>query len=106
VAQPFCSGESRTWIDLILPSALPYVVTGLRLPIGRALIGVIVAEFCTAFAGPRNLIVTNANSFRTDRTFVPILLVALLGITLTRCRNGPSAKSCGGQQRTDPCDDP
>jgi NitT/TauT family transport system permease protein len=44
---------------------------------------VIVAEFCTAFAGPRNLIVTNANSFRTDRTFVPIPLVALLGITLT-----------------------
>jgi ABC-type nitrate/sulfonate/bicarbonate transport system permease component len=83
VAQSFCSGESRMWIDLILPSALPYVVTGLRLAIGRALIGVIVAEFFTAFAGLGNLIVTNANSFRTDRTFVPILLIALLGITLT-----------------------
>jgi ABC-type nitrate/sulfonate/bicarbonate transport system permease component len=83
VAQSFCSKESRMWIDLILPSALPYVVTGLRLAIGRALIGVIVAEFFTAFAGLGNLIVTNANSFRTDRTFVPILLIALLGITLT-----------------------
>lgn len=83
VAHSFCSGESRMWIDLILPSALPYVVTGLRLAIGRALIGVIVAEFFTAFAGLGNLIVTNANSFRTDRTFVPILLIALLGITLT-----------------------
>lgn len=83
VAQAFCSKESRMWIDLILPSALPYVVTGLRLAIGRALIGVIVAEFFTAFAGLGNLIVTNANSFRTDRTFVPILLIALLGITLT-----------------------
>ena len=71
------------WSDLILPSALPYVVTGLRLAIGRALIGVIVAEFSPAFAGLRNLIVTNANSFRTDRTFVPILLIALLGITPT-----------------------
>lgn len=67
------------WIDLILPSALPYVVTGLRSAFGRALIGVIVAEFFTAFAGPGNLIVTTANSFRTDRTFVPILL----GITPT-----------------------
>jgi ABC-type nitrate/sulfonate/bicarbonate transport system permease component len=83
VARSFCSPESRMWIDLILPSAMPYVVTGLRLAIGRALIGVIVAEFFTAFAGLGYLIVTNANSFRTDRTFVPILLIALLGITLT-----------------------
>jgi ABC-type nitrate/sulfonate/bicarbonate transport system permease component len=34
------------------------------LVIGRALIGVIVAEFFTPFAGLGNLIVTNANSFR------------------------------------------
>ena len=51
VARSFCSGERRMWFDLILPSALPYVVTGLRLAIGRALIGVIVAEFFTAFSG-------------------------------------------------------
>ncbi|QYN32739.1 hypothetical protein K1T35_29780 [Pseudonocardia sp. DSM 110487] len=90
-----------------MPSALPYVVTGLRLAIGRALIGVIVAEVYTAIAGLRNLIVTNANSFRTDRTFVPILLISLLGTTpAALARMGRAHKSCGGQQRTDPCDDP
>lgn len=83
VARSFCSSERRVWFDLVLPSALPYVVTGLRLAIGRALIGVIVAEFFTAFAGLGNLIVTNANSFQTDRTFVPIVVIALLGIVLT-----------------------
>jgi NitT/TauT family transport system permease protein len=83
VARSFCSGERRMWFDLILPSALPYVVTGLRLAIGRALIGVIVAEFFTAFAGLGYLIVTNANSFQTDRTFVPILVIAVLGVLLT-----------------------
>lgn len=83
VARSFCSSERRVWFDLVLPSALPYVVTGLRLAIGRALIGVIVAEFFTAFAGLGNLIVTNANSFRTDRTFVPILVIAALGVVLT-----------------------
>lgn len=83
VARSFCSGERRMWFDLILPSALPYVVTGLRLAIGRALIGVIVAEFFTAFAGLGNLIVTNANGFHTDRTFVPILVIAVLGVVLT-----------------------
>jgi ABC-type nitrate/sulfonate/bicarbonate transport system permease component len=83
VARSFCSGEWRMWFDLIIPSALPYMVTGLRLAIGRALIGVIVAEFFTAFAGLGHLIVTNANSFRTDRTFVPILVIAVLGVLLT-----------------------
>jgi len=83
VARSFCSGERRMWFDLILPSALPYVVTGLRLAIGRALIGVIVAEFFTAFAGLGNLIVSGANSFRTDRMFVPILVIAALGVLLT-----------------------
>jgi ABC-type nitrate/sulfonate/bicarbonate transport system permease component len=83
VARSFCSGERRMWVDLILPSALPYVVTGLRLAIGRALIGVIVAEFFTAFAGLGYLIVTNANSFQTARTFVPILVIAALGVLLT-----------------------
>jgi len=83
VARSFCSSERRVWFDLVLPSALPYVVTGLRLAIGRALIGVIVAEFFTAFAGLGNLIVTNANSFQTDRTFVPILVIAALGVLLT-----------------------
>lgn len=83
VARSFCSGERRMWFDLILPSALPYVVTGLRLAIGRALIGVIVAEFFTAFAGLGNLIVTNANGFHTDRTFVPILVIAVIGVALT-----------------------
>jgi NitT/TauT family transport system permease protein len=83
VARSFCSGERRMWVDLILPSALPYVVTGLRLAIGRALIGVIVAEFFTAFSGLGYLIVTNANSFQTARTFVPILVIAALGVLLT-----------------------
>jgi NitT/TauT family transport system permease protein len=83
VARSFCSGERRMWFDLILPSALPYVVTGLRLSIGRALIGVIVAEFFTAFAGLGYLIVTSANSFQTARTFVPILVIAAMGVLLT-----------------------
>lgn len=83
VATTFCSSERRMWIDLILPSALPYIVTGIRLAIGRALIGVIVAEYYTALSGLGNLIATNANVFQTARMFVPIALIALLGVALT-----------------------
>lgn len=83
VATTFCSSERRMWIDLFLPSALPYIVTGIRLAIGRALIGVIVAEFYTALSGLGNQIATSANLFQTARMFVPVILVTLLGVGLT-----------------------
>jgi ABC-type nitrate/sulfonate/bicarbonate transport system permease component len=83
VARSFCSSERRMWVDLILPSVLPYIVTGLRLAIGRALVGVIVAEFYTALSGLGDLITTNANNFETARMFVPIVVVAALGVVLT-----------------------
>jgi NitT/TauT family transport system permease protein len=83
VARTFGSSESRLWFDLILPSALPFIVTGIRLAIGRALIGVIVAEFYTAFAGLGYLIVDNANTFKTARVFVPIVVLMALGVALT-----------------------
>jgi NitT/TauT family transport system permease protein len=83
VARTFCSSERRLWFDLILPSALPFIVTGIRLAIGRALIGVIVAEFYTAFAGLGYLIVDNANTFKTARVFVPIVVLMALGVALT-----------------------
>ncbi|MEO6943138.1 MAG: ABC transporter permease, partial [Lacisediminihabitans sp.] len=82
VARSFCSNERKLWRDLLLPSALPYIITGLRLAIGRALIGVIVAEFFTAITGLGNLIVTNANTFQTARMFVPIVLLSLIGVVL------------------------
>jgi NitT/TauT family transport system permease protein len=71
------------WRDLILPSALPYIVTGIRLAIGRGLIGVVVAEFFTAFSGLGNLIVTSANNFETAEMFVPILIIAAFGVAST-----------------------
>jgi ABC-type nitrate/sulfonate/bicarbonate transport system permease component len=83
VARSFCSSERRMWVDLILPSCLPYVVTGLRLAIGRALIGVIVAELYTALSGLGDLIATSASDFQIARMWVPIVVIALIGIILT-----------------------
>ncbi|TMQ12860.1 MAG: ABC transporter permease [Deltaproteobacteria bacterium] len=83
VARTFCSSEPRIWRDLVLPSALPYIMTGIRLAIGRALTGVIVAEFYTALSGLGNLITTNANQFQTARMEVPIVIIAVLGVGLT-----------------------
>lgn len=83
VAHAFCSTEYRLWIDLLLPSALPFVMTGVRLAIGRALIAVIVAEFYTAISGLGYLIVANAHAFQTARVFVPVVVLMALGVVST-----------------------
>ncbi|MBO3463952.1 ABC transporter permease, partial [Aetokthonos hydrillicola] len=83
VAHSFCSTEYRLWIDLILPSALPFVMTGIRLAIGRALVAVIVAEFYTAVSGLGYLIVSNAHSFQTARVFVPVIVLMVVGVAST-----------------------
>lgn len=83
VARSFCSTEYRLWIDLLLPSALPFVMTGIRLAIGRALIAVIVAEFYTAISGLGYLIVSNAHSFQTARVFVPVVVLMAIGVIST-----------------------
>jgi ABC-type nitrate/sulfonate/bicarbonate transport system permease component len=83
VARSYLASEAGLWRDVVLPSALPYIVTGVRLAVGRALVGVIVAEFYTAIAGLGNLIVTYANSFQTAKVFVPVVVLMALGVLLT-----------------------
>jgi ABC-type nitrate/sulfonate/bicarbonate transport system permease component len=83
VARSFCAGEWSMWRDLMVPSAAPYILAGIRLGIGRGLVGMIVAEFYTAITGLGYMIIQYANNFRTDRLFVPIVVLMVLGISLT-----------------------
>jgi ABC-type nitrate/sulfonate/bicarbonate transport system permease component len=83
VARSYLATEVGLWKDVVLPSALPYVVTGVRLAVGRALVGVVIAEFYTAITGLGYLIVLYANSFQTARVFVPVVILMALGVTLT-----------------------
>jgi ABC-type nitrate/sulfonate/bicarbonate transport system permease component len=82
VARSFCSNERQLWRHLIIPSAIPFIVAGVRLAIGRGLVGMIVAEFYTSITGLGYMIVRYANAFETDKLFVPIVVVMILGIGL------------------------
>jgi ABC-type nitrate/sulfonate/bicarbonate transport system permease component len=83
VARSYLAGEVGLWKDVVLPSALPYVVTGVRLAVGRALVGVVIAEFYTSIAGLGYLIVSYANTFQTAKVFVPVVILMALGVLLT-----------------------
>lgn len=80
VARAFNTSERRLWTDVIIPSAAPFVLAGIRLAIGRGLIGMIVAEFFIGLVGLGYLIIQYGNVFRIDRMFVPVIAVAALGI--------------------------
>jgi NitT/TauT family transport system permease protein len=82
VARAFSSSERRLWKDVVVPAALPFILVGVRLAIGRGLIGMIVAEFLIGLQGLGYLIVVYQNTFRIDRMFVPVIAVAVIGITL------------------------
>jgi NitT/TauT family transport system permease protein len=83
VARSFRSSEWRMWRDVLLPFALPYIAAGIRLAIGRGLVGVVIAEFYTTISGLGYMITRYAHIFDMDKTFVPIILLMFLGISLT-----------------------
>lgn len=68
---------------IIVPAAIPSIMTGLRIAIGRAVVGVVVAEFFTAIGGLGGIIINAGNNFDTSRMFVPIIVLMLLGVGLT-----------------------
>ena len=83
VGRAFRCSERQLWANIVLPAALPFIVTGLRLALGRGLIGMVLADLYTAISGIGYLIVRTASTFQVDKMFVPIVTLGLLGVTLT-----------------------
>jgi NitT/TauT family transport system permease protein len=83
VGRAFRCSEGQLWANIVLPGALPFIVTGLRLALGRGLIGMVLADLYTAISGVGYLIVRSASTYQVDKMFVPIVTLGLLGVTLT-----------------------
>jgi NitT/TauT family transport system permease protein len=83
VARSFRSSEWQMWRDVLFPFALPYIAAGIRLAIGRGLVGVVIAEFYTTISGLGYMITRYAHIFDMDKTFVPVILLMFLGVALT-----------------------
>jgi ABC-type nitrate/sulfonate/bicarbonate transport system permease component len=83
VGMAFAANEWQIFTKVLVPSALPYVMTGLRLGLGRAIIGMVVAEFFTAITGLGAIIVKYGNQYDTASMFVPIFVLMFLGVMLS-----------------------
>ena len=83
VGKAYGATRPQIFFKILLPSAVPFIMTGIRLTVGQAIIGIIVAEFLTAQTGLGGMIVYYANLFATAKLFVPIILIGVLGVVLT-----------------------
>ncbi|MDE3076993.1 MAG: ABC transporter permease [Chloroflexota bacterium] len=79
----FGASRSQLFRKVSLPSALPFILAGLRLGVGRGLIGVVVGELFGARAGLGFLITNAANVFDMPDLFAGVIVLAAAGIVLT-----------------------
>lgn len=83
VARSFCARRWQVFTKVLIPAALPYIIAGLRLGIGRGIVGVVVGEMFGARAGLGFLITYSGQVFDVPSLFVGVLTLALAGVMAT-----------------------
>ncbi|MBX5493205.1 MAG: ABC transporter permease [Chloroflexi bacterium] len=74
-ARSFGANDWQIFQTIALPGSIPFIITGLRLAVGRAAIGVVVGEMYAATAGVGYLITVAGATFQTDRVFVGVVII-------------------------------
>jgi ABC-type nitrate/sulfonate/bicarbonate transport system permease component len=82
VGAAFNCTRRQIFQKILVPAALPYIVVGLRLGIGRALTGVVVAELFGSTAGLGWLIGTAGQSFDTPTVLFGVLMFSAFGVAM------------------------
>jgi NitT/TauT family transport system permease protein len=82
VGKSFVAPNSVILRRIILPATLPYIMAGIRLAVGRAVVAMVIAEFFTTISGLGAIIINSANNFDTATMFVPIVVLMVLAIGL------------------------
>ena len=97
----FTASRWQRIVTILVPASLPLVFTGLRIGVGRALEGVVIAEMTAAVTGTGALLLTYGRYFQTDKLMGPIIVLgamssALAGVvTLVEHRIAPWAEARG-----------
>lgn len=82
VGKSFVASDLVILRRIVLPATLPYIMAGIRLAVGRAVVGMVIAEFFTTISGLGAVIINSANNFDTATMFVPIIILMVMAIGL------------------------
>jgi NitT/TauT family transport system permease protein len=83
VAHSFNASPRQIFVKVLVPSSLPFIISGLRLASGRALIAVVVGELLFSSAGVGHLLSLATQTFNTGQLFAGVLIFACAGIVIT-----------------------
>jgi ABC-type nitrate/sulfonate/bicarbonate transport system permease component len=84
VGRAYLASHRQILLKIIFPAALPFIMAGVRIAIGRAIVGMVVAELFTAITGLGAMLTLYGNLFETAKMFVVIIVFGLLGVALIR----------------------
>jgi NitT/TauT family transport system permease protein len=82
MARSFGASDRHIFRTIALPSSVPFLIAGLRLGSGRALVGIVVGELYAANVGIGYLIAIFGSTFQTDKLFVGVMIITALGVAL------------------------
>jgi NitT/TauT family transport system permease protein len=82
MSRAFGAKDSTIFLKVSIPGSLPYIVAGMRVALGRALVYIVVAEQYGAAMGLGYLSSVAAQRFQMAAMFVPIVIIATLGAAL------------------------
>jgi NitT/TauT family transport system permease protein len=82
VGKSFVASDFTILRRIVLPATLPYIMAGVRLAVGRAVVAMVIAEFFTTISGLGAVIINSANNFDTATMFVPIIILMVMAIGL------------------------
>jgi ABC-type nitrate/sulfonate/bicarbonate transport system permease component len=82
VATSFGASRFRVFRTVVLPSAVPFILTGLRLAAGRALVGMVLAELIAANQGIGFIISVAGATLNTGRLMLGVVLLGAFGVLL------------------------
>jgi ABC-type nitrate/sulfonate/bicarbonate transport system permease component len=80
VARTYHARWWNVWFGIALPASLPYLLAGLRLAAGRALVAAVVAEYLLAIKGLGFFIRSDTQSLHENQAMVAVVMLALIGV--------------------------
>ena len=83
-ARSFGAGERDLLWKVVLPASVPMVIAGLRLGIGRALMGVVVGELFGSTAGLGYSISYYGGLLKTTDMIASLVVIVVLGVLCTQ----------------------
>lgn len=84
MAMSFEARDRHLIRTLVIPSVVPYFMAGVRICVGKAVVGVAVAEIFGSTAGLGNILIKAQSAFNMPVMFAAVIIMTVIGISLTQ----------------------